>query len=246
MSTVDLNDIKSSLDSALGSLSKLLDKSLDLLSGQFLGVSVVVMEGNRAGANHVVWPSANALIGHRLVCSAANPGSKSARLATGVGNLNGSLDALAVDEVGDPAQRGDLGILPQTRVLRGNSAAGLNGSGFNDDEARAVQRQLAEVHQVIVGQVAIVGAVLAHGRHDDAVVQLDGAHAQRLEESRGRRLVYRSAGRRILSRSVEGHPRSGSVVQVAAGSDAAHFAGCVVLLIKGPIMGFCDCRGLNI
>lgn len=229
VSPVDLNDIKASFNRALGSLSKLLDKPLDLLSGQFLGMSVVLVEGNRTGANDVVWPSANALIGHGLVRSAANPRSEGARLAAGVGNLNGSLDALAVDEVGDSAQRSDLGVLPQARVLRGDAAAGLNGGGFDEDEARAVEGQLAEVHQVEVGQVAVVGAVLAHGRHDDAVVQLDGAHAQRREDSRGRCFVYRSAGWGVLGGSVEGHSRRGSVLQVAAGADAAHFAGCAVL-----------------
>lgn len=226
MSTVELNDIKASLDRALGGLSKLLDKPLDLLDGQFLGMSVVLVEGNRAGANDVVWPSANALVGHSLVRSAANPRSEGACLAAGVGDLNSSLNTLAVNEVGDPAQRCNLGVLPQARVLGGDAAAGLNGGGFDEDEAGAVQRQLAEMHQVIVGQVAVVGAVLAHGRHDDAVVKLDGANAQRREESRGRGLVYRSAGGRILGGSVEGHSWSGSVLQVAAGADAAHFAGC--------------------
>lgn len=246
VSTVDLNDIKASLNRTLGSLSKLLDKPLDLMGGQFLGMSVVLVEGNRTGANHVLWPSASALIGHGLVRSATNPRRESARLAAGVANLNGSLDALAVDEVGDSAQRSDLGVLPQARVLGGDAAAGLNGGGFDKDEARAVERQLAEMHQVVVGQVAVVGAVLAHGRHDDAVVQLDGAHAQRREESRRRCFVYRSAGGRVLGGSVEGHSRRGSVLQVAAGADAAHFAGCVVLLIRRTVLDFFGSRDVSV
>lgn len=184
MSAVDLNEIDAGLDSTLRSVGKLLHKALNLSLGQFLGKGVGVVERDGAGADDVVGPSANILLSQSLVSSAANPRRQRARLAAGVGNLDADLGALAVDEVDNSLQRRNLRVLPQTGVLGRDAAAGLNGRGLDDDEAGAVKRQLAQVHQVVVSQVAIVGAVLAHGGHHNAVVQLEGADLDGLEQRR--------------------------------------------------------------
>jgi hypothetical protein len=65
--------------------------------------------------------------------------------------LDANLLALAVDVVDDTLQRRDLAVFPEARVVGGNAAAGFDGGGFYDDEAGAVEGELAEVDEVPVG-----------------------------------------------------------------------------------------------
>lgn len=230
MRSVNLNRVKASRHGALGSVGKGLDQALDLGHGQLLGRGVVVGKGDRAHADDVVGPAVGVLVGNGLVGGAAEPGCEGARLAAGVANLDANLGILAVRKVDDAPERRNLRVLPEAAVLGADAAARLNGRRLDKDEARAVQRQLAQVHQVVVGQVAVVGAVLAHGRYDDAVLLLQPADLDGLEERRrraGLALVLDGADGGLLRGRVKGHAGRGLV----DGAVRAHACGCCVLML---------------
>jgi len=65
--------------------------------------------------------------------------------------LNANLLALAVDVVDDALQGCDLAVCPEAGVVGGDAAASFDGGGFYDDEAGAVEGELAEVDEVPVG-----------------------------------------------------------------------------------------------
>lgn len=115
--------------------------------------------------------------------SLADPWSQNAGLSTGVAQLDASLGSLAVYELDDALQRGDMLVGPQPGVLGADAAASLDGSGLDYGEGGAGLGELAEVDEMVVREDAVLGAVLAHGRDDEAVVQCRAPDLQGLEES---------------------------------------------------------------
>lgn len=219
MSTVNLNDIETRLHSSHSGIRKRLDQPLNLLNSQLLGQSMVLCKRNCTRPHHVVRPSTNTLRRQRLLHSAANPRRQGARLAPSMRQLNRRLAALAVDEVGDAPQRRDLRVGPQAGVVGRDAASGLNACGFDSDEASTVQRKLTQVHEMPVSEMPVFCAVCAHGRDDEAVVDRDAAHAERLEERRRRVRLQRRPGRRGLRRGEVWHVRGRSVFQIDESHD---------------------------
>ena len=89
-------------------------------------------------------------------------------------------------DVEDRLQRGFGGVVPQPEAARRDAADGLDMGGLDAEHRRARQRQRVDVGEMPVIGRAVVGRVLAHRRHHDAVgkrkaAQLDrgkqGAHA---------------------------------------------------------------------
>lgn len=225
MRAVNLNDVEAGRDGAHRRVGKGLDQAADLLDGELPRRGPALGVGDGARPHDVGGPAAVRLVGDDLARGAGDPRRQGARLAAGVGDLDGGLDALAVGKVDDAAQGRDVGVGPDAGVLRGDAAASLDGRGLDDDEPRAAEGVLAQVHQVVVGQVAVVGRVLAHGADDPAVGQLDGAHPQRLVERRrgGRGRVRGGARGGFLRGRVEGHAGLALVAEV----EAAHGGGGV-------------------
>lgn len=220
MSAVNLNRIKPNLHRFPRRLGKRLDQALDLLHRQLLGRLILRIVGNRTWRNNVIRPPAVFLRSQRVAAGRRQPRRKRARLAARVCKLDANLGALAVRKVDNALERRDLRILPQARVLRGDAAAGLDGCGLDKDEARAAHGHLAQVHQVVVGQVAVVGAVLAHGAGDDAVRHRHASGGDGLEQRRRGGRVGCCAGLGFLGRRVVWHARSGLVFSAGG----AHFA----------------------
>jgi len=79
-------------------------------------------------------------------------------------------------------QRGLVVVRVQPQVGRRDAPLRRHRGGFEDQQRRAGQRQVAEVDQVPVAGAAVDSRVLAHRRDDDAVVQLQVADSQRREE----------------------------------------------------------------
>ena len=73
-----------------------------------------------------------------------------------------------------------VGIEPKAAMR--DAADALDMRRFNDEEPGAGIRQHAKMREMPVIGTAIVGAVLAHRRDDDAVSQGEGAQLQRGEE----------------------------------------------------------------
>ena len=100
----------------------------------------------------------------------AFPGALHGGLASGMGELNGELrGADAATVINDPLERrlAVVGIEPETAVR--DPAAPLDMGRFDDQQPGAGIRQHAEMGHVPVVADAVVGAVLAHRRHHDAV-----------------------------------------------------------------------------
>lgn len=217
---VDLNYIEASFDGPLSCVDKRLDEPLDLLDRELLGRSVCLSKWNGARTDDVAGPAVDALIGESLLDSAANPGGNGTSLTAGMSNLDGGLGTLAVDEVDGTAQGWDLGVGPQARVFGGDAAAGLDGGGLDHDGAGAGKGELAEVDEVPVREMAVVGAVGAHGGDDEAVVQGDASGGEGLEEGRGR---VRLEGR--ARRGVLGGRKVGDVGSAGVGDAGGHGGG---------------------
>src|SRR5690606_1874283 len=75
-----------------------------------------------------------------------------------------------------------LVVVPQPQVGMGDAAVGLHRGGLQDQQACAGQGQVAKMDAVPVGDHALVRRVLAHGRDDDAVGQLQGTEVERREQ----------------------------------------------------------------
>jgi len=81
-----------------------------------------------------------------------------------------------VQEVHDPCERGDVAVLPDAEIVRGDAAFGKDGGGFREDEANTSDGATAKMDQVPVVGVAVAAGVLAHRRDSDAVGQSEIAN----------------------------------------------------------------------
>jgi hypothetical protein len=112
----------------------------------------------------------------------ALPRALHASLASGVRELNRCVCALPVQEVHDPGERGNVVVLPDAEVVRGDSSFGKDGGGFREDEACTSDGTAAQMDQVPVVGEAVAAGVLAHRRDSDAVGQSEIANGYRREE----------------------------------------------------------------
>ena len=90
--------------------------------------------------------------------------------------------ALPVQEVHDPGERGNVVVLPDAEVVRGDSSFGKDGGGFREDEACTSDGTAAQMDQVPVVGEAVAAGVLAHRRDSDAVGQSEIPNGYRREE----------------------------------------------------------------
>lgn len=96
--------------------------------------------------------------------------------------LDACLEPLGVDVVVDAPQRGNLAILPNARIFRRDAAIGKHSAGLENGQRSAASGHGAQVHKVPVREVAIVGRVLTHGRHDETVDERHSTHADGMEQ----------------------------------------------------------------
>ena len=94
-------------------------------------------------------------------------------LAPRVRELDAGHRALRLDEGGDGLPRLDLLRGPDAGVPGRDAPVGRHARGLREDEARTAHGAAAQVHEVPVVGDAVLGRVLAHGRHEDAVGDRD-------------------------------------------------------------------------
>jgi hypothetical protein len=82
-----------------------------------------------------------------------------------VSQLDTDLLALAVGELNDLLEGGDLRVLPETNTAGSNTTLGDNTGSLNDDHSRAPLSNATVVGDMPGCHVAILSTVLAHGRH---------------------------------------------------------------------------------
>lgn len=243
MGAVDFNNVKTGLDSSLRSRSKRPDGLTDLPCRHLLGPRECVCERHGARRPHIVRPPAQLLSSDVPLSRLATvPWSYGAGLAARVGQLAADLVALGVNEVGDALQGRYLAVLPQSRVLWRNSTIGEDRCCFDEGEGRPAHGKGAKVDEMLgqllvkarlfyktwgklggkfqvastnpVCEMAVICAVLAHGRHNKAVRKCDSSNSQGMEDggSLGRVLrvkVKGCAGGGDLCRGVEGNTLGG-------------------------------------
>ena len=112
----------------------------------------------------------------------AGEGGLHRTLAAGMGELDGGHAALGLEETGDALHPADLAIMPQAQITISDPPGGLHRAGLGEDCAGAAEGEFAVMGDVIIIHLAILGAVLHHGRDHDAVGQGDAAQGERGEQ----------------------------------------------------------------
>lgn len=206
MSAVNLDSVNAGLHGALGRVGKALDEALDLRHGHLLGRRVALIPGDGARRPQVVWPAAEVLGGD--VAGTGVPQAERAGFPAGMGELDADLLALRVHEINNALQGRDLAVLPQARVLGRDAAIGGYGGGLDDGEGDTAEGEGANVDEVPICEVAVIGRVHAHGADGETVLEGQVAELEGGEE-RGQLGVCleRSAGRGGLRRGVVGDAR---------------------------------------
>lgn len=212
---VDLNHVESGLDGPLGRLAKGRHHGGDVVLGHLPGLGEPVAELARGGCPDVVGPPAKLRRGRGAAAPlpGRDPRRHGARLAARVGELDAHFLPLGVGKGDDAAQGRDLAVLPQARVLGGDAAVGHDGRGLDNGQGAAAQHKLRQVGKVPVRVVPVLGRVLAHGAHDEAVLQRHAPDRERLEQRRRRLGVQRRPRRRILGRGEVRRPGGRGVLQ---------------------------------
>ena len=117
---------------------------------------------------------------------AALPGDLGGGLAAGVGQLDRDRHVGPPPHAVEHAPHGvSAAVVPKADVSVRDAPVPSDRRGFDRQHRRAGHSQLAEVHQVPVGHVPVLGAVLAHGGDDDAVRQLQTADEEGGEQLGG-------------------------------------------------------------
>lgn len=166
MSRMHFDHLETGGQRALRRVDKGLDDVSDLAFVQLLGLCVLRIKGDWRRANRQ--PAA---LVNLYAAMLAEPGSIGTGLTPCVGQLDASNGALSGNETGDALQGFDLFIVPQAKVLGGDSPVGRDCRGFRKDQSGAADGATTEVDQVpVIGQ-AIDARILAHWRYRNAVEQ---------------------------------------------------------------------------
>jgi len=92
-----------------------------------------------------------------------------------VGKLNARRGAIPLQEIGDAPQGFYLCVIPKAKIGIGDAALGRDRRGLDDDEAETADGEAPEMHEVpVIGQ-AMARRILAHRRHDGAVLEGEAA-----------------------------------------------------------------------
>jgi hypothetical protein len=114
----------------------------------------------------------------------------------------GGADAVAV--VDHVQQRRLAMVRVEAEAAVGDAAGPLHVRRLDDGEAGAGIRQHAEMRHVPVVADAVVGAVLAHRRDDDAVVERKIGEPERREQGGGHGMSFGRTGEDWEARAVGG------------------------------------------
>ena len=114
----------------------------------------------------------------------AIPGTRHARLAAGVRELDAGQGTLTLYERCNSGKPRDVRIIPDAAIAVRDAPARLDRGRLDEDDAGAALRKFSKVYQMPVGDMPIARRVLAHRRDDDAIARRQLAQRDRLEEER--------------------------------------------------------------
>jgi hypothetical protein len=178
MATVQLNHIVSDAINALRSGGEFVNAAGDIFFGHGVWHRPARVVGN--GGRRLRSPTAFRLAQDGLAACCRRRGGP---FASGMGKLDAQLgDAVSPAKVMDALERRLVLVGPHARAFRRNAAARIDIGHLAHHESRASQRKAAEVHQMPIVGRAVIGIVLAHRRHHDAVRQGEPAQRDGREE----------------------------------------------------------------
>jgi len=106
-----------------------------------------------------------------------------------VRELNADRRVLGFHEGDERPEALRLCLVPDAKIMLIDQANLLDGGCLNKDKPKAAQRIAAEMHVVKhAAGAARPGAVVDHGRHDQAVLQRQAADLERREQQRSCRI----------------------------------------------------------
>src|SRR5205085_12679831 len=114
----------------------------------------------------------------------AMPGTRHARLAAGVRELDAGQRTLALYERCNSAKPRDVRIVPDAGIAVRDAPARLDRGRLDEDDAGAALRKFPKVYQMPVADMPVARRVLAHRRDDDAIARLYPSQLDRLAEAR--------------------------------------------------------------
>jgi hypothetical protein len=82
----------------------------------------------------------------------------------------------------DRLQRGFGGVIPQSKTARGDTPDRFHVRGLDAEHRGAGQRQIVDMGKMPIIGRTIVGRILAHRRHDDAIGEFEAAQLDRREQ----------------------------------------------------------------
>jgi hypothetical protein len=88
-----------------------------------------------------------------------------------VGQLNASNSSLAVDKFRNAFQRLDVLVFPNSQIARGNATVRGDRRRFNYDQGDSADGSTSQMNQMPVIGKPILGAILAHWGHGDAIAE---------------------------------------------------------------------------
>ena len=175
---VQLGHLETGGQGAFGTGHEPLDHRADFIARHGGGLRVVGGKRDGTGSHHR--PSA---IGNRNRAGAF-PRALGAGLATGMCQLNAGHRAVVVNEIGDAAQCRHLLVAPDTKASWRDAPLGHHTGGFGEHQCCATGGEPAQMHEVPVVGHSVLGGVLAHGRHANAVAQRELAQGEWRKQSR--------------------------------------------------------------
>src|ERR1700736_285403 len=100
-----------------------------------------------------------------------------------MGQLHSGGAGLFMDEPNDSAQRLDMFISPNAKILRTDPRLGKNSRRLRHNQPRATDRAAPEMNEMPVVSVTVAARVLAHRRHEYPIGKLYVSNPERIKQS---------------------------------------------------------------
>ena len=109
--------------------------------------------------------------------------------------LDAGACALIFHEARDPLERLEMLFAPDAKILRRNAALGRYRGGLREYQRGAADCARGKMREMPIIRVAVDRRILAHWRNDDAVGEVDVAHAKFAKQMRHGSIVSIEDGR---------------------------------------------------
>jgi hypothetical protein len=177
---MQLNGIEADADRALCSIDKAIAHALHVLSGHLARQRPIGAERDHGRSDGL--PSI--LIGRERLSPLPWPPRRG--LSTGMSELDAELGGAVTPAVGDYTGKGRFAVVGiESEAAVADPPTALDAGGLNDEQRRSGVGKHTEVIEVPVGRHAVIRAVLAHRRNNDAVPEFEIGKPDRRKQGAG-------------------------------------------------------------